>query len=131
MKLGYVIIYVEDVAETLAFYTTAFSLKTRFVHEGGDYAELDTGSTALAFAAKQLGESNFPDGYTPLNSTLKPAGIEIALVTEDVATAFVAALAAGATQIAPPVQKPWGQTVGYVQAPDGVLIELCTPVGGS
>lgn len=35
-----------------------------------------------------------------------------------------------AQALAPPVSKPWGQTVSYVRAPDGSLIELCTPVGG-
>jgi hypothetical protein len=32
--------------------------------------------------------------------------------------------------MAPPVHKPWGQVVSYVRCPDGVLVELCTPVGG-
>ena len=28
-----------------------------------------------------------------------------------------------------PITKPWGQTVAYVRAPEGTLIELCTPMG--
>ena len=40
------------------------------------------------------------------------------------------ALAAGAREMAPPVQKPWGQTVSYLRCPDGLLVELCTAVGG-
>jgi len=58
----------------------------------------------------------------------RPLGMEIGLVTEDVPAAHVAALAAGATELAPPATKPWGQVVSYVRAPDGCLIELCTPV---
>lgn len=131
MKLGYIIIYVADVAAALAFYTSAFPFTTRFVHEGGDYGELDTGNTVLAFASKTLGKNNFPAGFLSLDSMPKPAGIEIALVTDDVPAAVDAALHAGATLIAPPATKPWGQVVGYVRAPDGVLIELCTPVSSA
>lgn len=28
-----------------------------------------------------------------------------------------------------PFEKPWGQTVGYVRDINGVLIELCSPMG--
>ena len=49
MQLGYTILYVPDVPATLKFYEAAFGLTTRFLHESGDYGELETGSTALAF----------------------------------------------------------------------------------
>ncbi len=129
MQLGYIIIYVADVDAAINFYQSAFGLTSKFVHESGDYAELQTGSTVLAFASHELGNSNFPYGYTPLTATDKPAGLEIAFVTDDVAAAVASATDAGASLVAAPAQKPWGQTVAYVQAPDGVLIELCTSMG--
>lgn len=130
MKFGYTIVYVADVRAAAEFYGAAFGLATRFVHESGDYAELDTGETTLAFATHQLGEANLPAGYTPLDGLPAPAGIELAFVTDDVAAAVASAVAAGATLVREPTLKPWGQTVAYVRAPDGVLIELCTPAGG-
>lgn len=130
MKFGYTIIYVADVDGAVKFYGDAFGLATRFVHEGGDYAELDTGETTLAFASYTLGDANFPDGFTRLSDLPKPAGIEIALVTDDVATAVANTISAGATLIADAKAKPWGQTVAYVRDPNGCLIELCTPIGG-
>lgn len=130
MKFGYTIIYVADVAAAVKFYGDAFGIGTRFVHEGGDYAELETGETTLAFAAHSLGDANFPNGFTKLTDLAKPAGAEIAFVTEDVATAVSNAVAAGGTVISDAKVKPWGQTVAYVRSPDGCLIELCTPVGG-
>jgi len=54
MQLGYTILYVPDVPATLKFYEAAFGLTTRFLHESGDYGELETGSTALAFSAHSL-----------------------------------------------------------------------------
>ena len=57
-----------------------------------------------------------------------PAGIEVALVMADVDAAWRRAVDAGASAVKAPSQKPWGQTVAYVRDPDGVLVELCTPV---
>src|SRR5207237_1408225 len=48
MKLAYTTLFVPDIEQALAFYETAFGLRRRFVHESGQYAELETGTTALA-----------------------------------------------------------------------------------
>lgn len=128
MKLGYTILYVASVQEAIRFYGEAFGLKVRFVHESGDYAELETGETTLAFASHGVGEMNFPEGFVKLSDLPKPAGVEIALVTDDVPGAMQRAVIAGGTVLVEPAVKPWGQTVGYVRGPEGMLIELCTPV---
>jgi len=130
MKFGYTIIYVPNVEESIRFFEKAFGLERGFVHPEGDYGELQTGETKLAFAAHDLGAVNFPKGYVAANDGKKPLGIEIALVTSDVNTAHKQALDAGAQELKAPEQKPWGQTVSYVHCPDGTLVELCTPVGG-
>ena len=128
MQLGYTIIYVPDVMQSLAFFEQAFGLKRRFLHESGDYGELETGATTLAFASLDLGRSNLPQGFVVASESAQPLGFEIALVTPDVASAHARALQAGATDIKPPEAKPWGQTVFYVRCPDGVLVELCSPM---
>jgi catechol 2,3-dioxygenase-like lactoylglutathione lyase family enzyme len=108
MKLGYTILYVPDVAESLEFFGKAFGLKTRFLHESGTYGELETGATTLAFAAHELGDGNFPGGHVHANSSPQPLGMEIALVTEDVSTAHTRAVAYGAIELSAPSEKPWG-----------------------
>lgn len=130
MKLGYTIVYVPDVAQSLKFFEQAFGLPTRFLHESGTYGELETGETTLAFAAHALGDSNFPGGHVAASESAQPLGMELGLVTPDVPAAHGRALAAGATQLAAPVTKPWGQVVSYVRCPDGTLVELCSPIGG-
>ena len=130
MKLGYTIIYVPDVAESLAFFEAAFGLKRRFLHESGTYGELETGETTLSFAAHELGAMNFPGGHVRASESSQPLGVEIALVAADVPEAHRKAIQVGAQELAPPVTKPWGQTVSFVRAPDGTLVELCTPIGG-
>jgi len=130
MKLGYTIIYVPNVADSLTFFENAFGLSRRFLHELGDYGELETGETTLAFASHELGNTNFPAGFVAASESSKPLGVEIALVTPSVAEAHAKALAAGATELKEPETKPWGQVVSYVRCPDGSLVEICSPVGG-
>jgi catechol 2,3-dioxygenase-like lactoylglutathione lyase family enzyme len=127
MKFGYTIIYVPNVAASLAFFEKAFGLKTRFLHESG-YGELDTGETTLAFACHELGKSNVPGGYIAVDASFLPLGIEIALVTDSVGEAYHRAVLAGAVSVMEPIEKPWGQTVSYVRSPDGILVELCSPI---
>ncbi len=130
MKFGYTIVYVASVAEALTFYEAAFGLQKRFLHESGQYGELDTGETTLAFASLELGALNFEDKYSPVSPSALPPGIELAFVTENVASAYAKATAAGAIPIQEPVKKPWGQIVAYVRSKEGTLIELCSPVAG-
>ena len=127
MKFGYTIVYVPDVLASVEFFEKAFGPKRRFVHESG-YGEMDTGETALAFATHGLGISNLPGGYVKASHSDLPLGMEIALVTENVAQSHARAIAAGAASVKEPVLKPWGQTVSYVRCPDGTLVEICSPV---
>jgi uncharacterized glyoxalase superfamily protein PhnB len=129
MRLGYVIIYVKDIPETVAFYEKAFGLKNRFIHESGAYAEMETGSTALAFVdEKFVKESLF---FRPNRHSEEAGGIEISLVTEHVGQQFDKAIKAGAISVVKPTQKPWGQIVSYVRDNNGCLIEICSPIEGS
>ena len=128
MKFAYTIIYVPNVSESLGFFERAFGFSRRFLHESGDYGELETGGTTLAFASHELGKMNFPAGFVAADSSARPLGVEIAFVTPSVAEAHTTALSSGATEIRAPESKPWGQIVSYVRCPDGTLVELCTPV---
>ena len=130
MKLGYTIVYVSDVAASLDFFGRAFGLKRRFLHEGGDYGELETGATTLSFAQHATARGNLGRDYVAADASAQPLGMELGLVTPDVAAACAQAVKAGATLLSPPATKPWGQTVAYVRCPDGTLVELCTEVAG-
>ena len=130
MRYAYTIYYVADVTATIMFYERAFGFSRKFITPEGDYGELDTGATALAFASVKLGKSNFKKGFSPLTPKGSPAGVEIAFVSDDIATEFQRAVDAGATIYEPVVNKPWGQQVGYLRDPNGILIEVCTPVEG-
>jgi len=129
MRLGYTIVYVDDVEASLAFFERAFGFARRFVAPGGGYGELDTGAVALGFAQHATARASLGHDYVVAASSPRPLGMEVGFVTDDVAAALRRAVAAGATLLCEATVKPWGQTVGYVRAPDGTLVELCTAMG--
>lgn len=125
MIFRYTILYVDDVKATLDFYRRAFGIETGFLHDGGDYGELKTGDTRLAFSStalmRKLGKS--PAKADPTNPVF-----EIALETGDVEASLKRAVDAGATLVMPATKQDWGQTISYVSDPNGILVEICTPV---
>ncbi len=128
MQLAYTILYVDDVRQSVAFYERAFALTPRFVHEGGDYGEMATGSTTLAFSSRSLMRQL---GKHPQKASADAPCFEVAFTTADVPLALERAVSAGAKLVQSPQQMPWGQTVAYVSDLDGFLVEICTPVAGS
>lgn len=128
MRLGYTLVYVNDVAATVDFYETAFGLKRRFIHESGLYAEMDTGETTLSFAGEAMAEMN---GLAIRPNTPRdlPAGIELCLVSDTPEEAFERAVVAGARSVKAVEETPWGQKVGYVRDLNGCLVEICSPMG--
>ncbi len=132
VRLGYTIAYVSDVAAALRFYETAFGLTRRMLTPEGDYGELDTGPTVLAFVRLDLASANLEaaGGFVPLDPAGRPPGVSVTLITDDVRGAVDAAVSAGARSYTEPIDKPWGQTVAYVVDPSGLLLELATEVAG-
>lgn len=125
MQFRYTILYVENVADALRFYTEAFGLERGFLHESGDYGELSTGETRLAFSSRELMRAlgKFPAAAKP-----DAPVFEIALETTDVATAYARAIRAGAKPVQEPRAEDWGQVTSYVTDQDGYLVEICSPV---
>jgi uncharacterized glyoxalase superfamily protein PhnB len=128
MKFGYVILYVDDVEATMEFYERAFGLKRRMLDDTKRYGELETGDTRLAFAANELVRDMIPVDVEQSGPNKPAPPFELAMVTEDVDSAFGQALGAGASVVKSPEKKPWSQIVGHVRDPNGYLIEICSPM---
>jgi lactoylglutathione lyase len=88
MRFGYTIIYVEAVANILRFYKEAFGFETHFLHDSGQYGELETGETTLAFASHSMGEMALCGHYQKADTKADPLGVELAFVTKDVAAGY-------------------------------------------
>jgi uncharacterized glyoxalase superfamily protein PhnB len=129
VQFTHTIFYVKDVVKTVQFYESAFGIKPKFIHESNAYAELKTGDVALAFASEDLGEMNLPGGFQRNSVKNQPQACEIAFTTDDPEKSYKHAVEHGAIALAPPKQKPWGQIVGYVRDPNGILIEVAGKMG--
>jgi catechol 2,3-dioxygenase-like lactoylglutathione lyase family enzyme len=127
MIFRYAILYVPDVAATMDFYARAFGLAPGFLHDSGQYGEMQTGETRLAFSAIGLMQTLGKDVAT--EPPARPS-FEIAFETDDVPAALDRALAAGAHLVQGAERMDWGQTTAYVRAPEGTLVEICTAVAG-
>lgn len=125
MIFRYTILYVDNVKESIDFFVRAFGFEQRFIHEAGDYGELSTGDTRLAFSStglmKQLNKN--PSAPSPKSPTF-----EIAFESEDVPKDLARAIDAGAIIVQEAREEPWGQITSYVSDPNGYLIEICSPV---
>jgi lactoylglutathione lyase len=128
MQFGYTIVYVPEVESTINFYKNAFNLEEHFLHESKQYGELNTGNTKIAFASNSLAEAN---GVSFIENDKKNTapGIEIAFITHDVKQAYKHAIDHGATIVKAPSKKPWGQEVAYLRDINGIIVELCSPMG--
>ena len=126
MIFRYTILYVADVAAAMEFYEAAFGFGRLFLHEAGDYGELDTGATKLAFSSRKLmaelgKQPGVPDPKAPV--------FELAFETGDVPAALARALSAGAVLVQGAEMQPWGQTTSYVSDPDGYLVMVAERIG--
>jgi catechol 2,3-dioxygenase-like lactoylglutathione lyase family enzyme len=128
-QLGYTLLYVADVHRSVEFYERAFALTRKLLDEDGGFATMDTGATQLGFVSVEQARTHLPAGFRTNVPQELPAGFEVALTTSDVAAAYRRAVAAGAVEVTPPTQTPWGQTIAYVRDPDGILVELASPMG--
>ncbi len=128
MKLGYTILYVDDVPATLAAWEHAFGLARRFLHESEQYAELETGGTLLSFADRGFGRGHFSQPEVRAMFDGGPRLFEIGLVTDDVPGAFARAVGCGMQVVREPVTQPWGQVVGWVRDGNGILVEIASPM---
>lgn len=128
IQYAYTILYVPDVPKTMEFYKKAFGFEQKFLTPENDYGEIISGTTTIAFANLELGNSNFKKGFTESKLSAKPFGIELAFTTLEVENAMENAIKNGAKILEETVTKPWGQKVGYLRDLNGFIIEICTPI---
>lgn len=122
ISMRYVILYVEDFERSLRFYRDILGLPVRAQH--GTYVEFDTGYTILAFNTRQGGRE--ATGLTIPDAPSHSQTLELGLVVDEVSTIIKSFRQQGVTILKEPSLKPWGQTVAYIEDPDGHLIEICS-----
>ena len=128
IQFAYTILYVKEVPQTIDFYKQAFGFEEKMLTPEKDYGEIKSGSTTLAFANLELGNSNFTKGFQESKPGNKPFGFELAFTSSDVEKTMANAIHHGATLLEEAVTKPWGQKVGYLRDLNGFILEICSPI---
>jgi lactoylglutathione lyase len=120
VRLGHVILYVDDLAASTAFYRDVVGLPHRFTDAG--YAEFDTGATRFALYERRRAEWLTGGPVRP-----GPAG-EVVLVVEDVDAVAARLRAHGVALLAAPADRPWGHRTLHVADPDGFVVEFAQEI---
>ncbi|CAJ1933089.1 unnamed protein product [Sphenostylis stenocarpa] len=122
---GYVVLYVKDVAASVAFYAKAFGYAVRRLDESHRWGELESGSTTIAFTPIHQHETDNLTGtvHNPGSDRERPP-MEVCFVYSDVDVAYKCAVENGAVVVREPEVKEWGQKVGYVRDIDGNVVRM-------
>lgn len=128
IKFKYVILYVEDVEQSMSFYKNTFDSEIKFITPEKDYGELLTGETTLSFASVNLASSNVKKGFLISKTDDKPFGIELGFTTDNVEALVKKAIKNGAVLYEDIAVKPWGQKTAYIKDLDNYLVEICTEI---
>ncbi|BAS83527.1 Os03g0277500, partial [Oryza sativa Japonica Group] len=122
---AYTVVYVKDVAKSAAFYSAAFGYTVRRLDQSHKWAELESGTTTIAFTPLHQRETDALTGAVQLPDSAGERGpVEICFDYADVDAAYRRAVDSGAVPVSPPEQKSWGQKVGYVRDIDGIIVRM-------
>jgi lactoylglutathione lyase len=117
-RLGYVILFVEDLERSVAFYRDVVGVP--FKLEGDGYVEFATqGARFGLYDRNRLGELT-GQGSEPPSS---PGG-EVVFLVEDVDAEAERLRRAGATILSGPLDRAWGHRTLHLLDPDGFVVEL-------
>jgi uncharacterized glyoxalase superfamily protein PhnB len=128
IKFKYVILYVEDVEQSMNFYKNTFDSEIKFITPEKDYGELLTGETSLSFASVSLANSNIKKGFITAKTEDQPFGMELGFTTNDVESLVEKAIQNGAVLYEDIAIKPWEQKTAYIKDPNNYLVEICTEI---
>lgn len=119
-RIGYVILYVSDLAASIAFYRDVVGLQYRFTDAG--YAEFGTDGTRFALYERRRAE-----WLTGRTVAPGPAA-EIVLLVDDVDAQADRLAALGTTIISGPADRPWGHRTLHIADPDGFVVEFAEEI---
>lgn len=119
-SVGYVILYVRDLAVSIEFYRDTIGLPVKFTEAG--YAEFATPGTKFA-----LYEKRRADWLVGRETSPGPAA-EIVFVVADVDAEAERLDRAGAEILNGPVDRPWGHRTVHVADPDGFVVEFAQEI---
>jgi lactoylglutathione lyase len=119
-RIGYVILYVEDLEASTAFYRDVVGLPYKFTDAG--YAEFGTEGTLFALYERRRAE------WLTGRSVAPGPAAEIVIVVEDVDACAERLSERGATVLSGPADRPWGHRTLHIADPDGFVVEFAQEI---
>lgn len=119
--LAYVVLFVEDLERSLAFYLEKLEMAVR--HRAEEYVELAVEGPKFAL----LERWRLPALVGEAESGPPPPGThegEVAFLVENIDEEYARLRSMGAAFVCAPENRAWGQRTAYLRDPDGHLIEL-------
>ncbi|KAJ4834454.1 hypothetical protein Tsubulata_007907 [Turnera subulata] len=123
-SFAYTVVYVQDVAKSVAFYAKAFGYHVRRLDESHRWGELESGQTTIAFTPIHQRETDDRSGHVQTPSARERPPLEVCFAYADVDAAYKRAVENGAVPVSQPEDKEWGQRVGYVRDIDGIVVRI-------
>jgi lactoylglutathione lyase len=121
--LGYVVLFVDDLAAAVEFYTAKVGLPVRLRAEGYVEFAVEGAKFALLSRARAVQMAGAQCAGTPLAGTHEGA---VTILVDDVDRAHAELRGRGVPFLGVPQDRPWGQRTCLFQDPDGHLVELAT-----
>ncbi|KAF5184312.1 Lactoylglutathione lyase family protein [Thalictrum thalictroides] len=122
---AYTVVYVKDVAKSVAFYAKAFGYNVRRLDESHRWGELESGQTTIAFTPLHQHETDEVTGSVQVPKTnWERNPVEVCFAYSDVDAAYKRAVENGAVPVQEPEDRQWGQKVGYVRDMDGIVVRI-------
>ena len=120
-RVDYVILYVHDLGDSIAFYRDVVGLPFKFEQSG--YAEFATQGTKFALFER----SAVPELIGRPAKEGGPTG-EVAFVVDDVDAEATRLAAAGVSILSEPFDRPWGHRTLYFLDPDEHVVEFAQEI---
>ena len=119
-RIGYVILYVEDLEASVEFYRDVVGFAYKFTDAG--YAEFETEGTRFALYERRRAE------WLTGRTVAPGAAGEVVVMVEDV-DAWADRLAARRVEVlSGPADRPWGHRTVHVADPDGFVVEFAQEI---
>jgi len=120
-RIGYVILYVDDLDRSVAFYRDLLGLPFKFAQAG--YAEFATEGTRFALYER----ARLPELIGRTAAGGDPA-VEILFLVPDVDAEAERLRQAGAEVLSGPVDRAWGHRTLHLLDPDAHVVELAQEI---
>lgn len=117
MRIGFVTVFVTDLAKSLDFYTKTLGMDLDFTDER-NWAQFESGDD-VSLAIEQC-----DPGRVERGSKVVGRFVGVTLMVDDIAATYERLVGRGVRFTGPPTKQPWGGTLAHFEDLDGNVLTL-------